>query len=57
MNPLVRFTLGVMSSLGISTPPEGKETRAAGMFWAVLAGTACFFLLVIALIIWGVLLR
>ena len=50
MNPLVRLTLGIMASLGISIPAEGRETRAALIFWGVLGGCIAFFLLVVALL-------
>jgi hypothetical protein len=48
MNPLVQVTLGIMSSLGISTPPEGRETRAVLIFWGILGATLGLFLLAIA---------
>jgi hypothetical protein len=50
MNPLVRLTLGVMSSLGISNPPEGRETRAVLIFWGILGGTLAAFLLAVAVL-------
>ena len=50
MEILVRFTLGLMASLGISTPPEGREVRAVAMFWGVLGVAACIFLLAVLLV-------